>query len=190
MLASKYNCKDFTKDKHCSNCGQCCMPILPITFEEYKIIKEYIQTHHIEKQSPIDLEHQNIYMDCPFHDRTNKKCTIYPVRPEVCKNFLCNHSMKRVNKDRKYYDERADINGKHLDRFVPFDLLFYDDPTLALFYAQDIMNDTQLIKNEKVFIDILCRLGAGFSNDEIPNTREIAEAILRKDIRLEWSKDD
>ena len=69
-------------------------------------------------------------------------------------------------------------------------MLFYDDPTLALFYAQDIMNDTQLIKNEKVFIDILARLGKGFSNDEIANTREVAEAILRGDIRLEWSNDD
>lgn len=189
MLASKYDCKDCTKNNQCSNCGQCCMPILPITLEEYKIIKKYIATHHIEKESIIDKEHEAIYVDCPFHDRKNKKCKIYPVRPEVCKNFLCNHSMKHIDKDRRYYDNRADINGKHIDRFVPFDLLFYGDPTLALFYAKDIMEDTQLIKNEKVFIDILCRLAKGFSNDEIPNTREIAEAILRKDIVLEWEEE-
>ena len=64
----------------------------------------------------------------------NKRCTIYPVRPEVCKNFICSASNSKIKRDRYYYDRRADVNGVHLDRFTTMDLLFYDDPSCFLHF--------------------------------------------------------
>ena len=116
----------------CSNCGNCCIPWLPLTNEEIKVIKDYISKHNIK---PIPLqEGNNYYLDCCFHDRKNKRCTIYPVRPEVCRNFICSASNKKIKKDRYYYDKRADVNGVHLDKFTTMDLLFYDDPSCFLHF--------------------------------------------------------
>lgn len=116
----------------CSNCGDCCIPWLPLTNEEIKVIKDYISKHNIK---PIPLqEENNYYLDCCFHDRKNKRCTIYPVRPEVCRNFICSASNKKIKKDRYYYDKRADVNGVHLDKFTTMDLLFYDDPSCFLHF--------------------------------------------------------
>lgn len=116
----------------CSNCGDCCIPWLPLTNEEIKVIKDYISKHNIK---PIPLrEGNNYYFDCCFHDRKNKRCTIYPVRPEVCRNFICSASNKKIKKDRYYYDNRADVNGVHLDKFTTMDLLFYDDPSCFLHF--------------------------------------------------------
>ena len=84
-----------TKNHSCSNCGQCCMPILPITFEEYHTIKDYIKDNHVEAVP--SLVGNDFHIDCPFHDYNNNKCNIYPVRPEVCRNFLCSHTEKRIN---------------------------------------------------------------------------------------------
>ena len=116
----------------CSNCGNCCIPWLPLNNEEIKVIKDYISKHNIK---PIPLqEGNNYYLDCCFHDRKNKRCTIYPVRPEVCRNFICSASNKKIKKDRYYYDKRADVNGVHLDKFTTMDLLFYDDPSCFLHF--------------------------------------------------------
>ena len=116
----------------CSNCGNCCIPWLPLTNEEIKVIKDYISKHNIK---PIPLqEGNNYYLDCCFHDRKNKRCTIYPVRPEVCRNFICSASNSKIKKDRYYYDKRADVNGVHLDKFTTMDLLFYDDPSCFLHF--------------------------------------------------------
>ena len=119
------NARDYTCNGKCSNCGNCCIPWLPITKKEYKKIKDYIEQHNIK---PVPLkEGNNYYMDCCFHDRENKRCTIYEVRPEVCKNFICSASFEKVDKDRKHYDKRAEING-NTGVLNPFDLLFYDNP--------------------------------------------------------------
>ena len=116
----------------CSNCGGCCIPWLPLTYKEIDTIKDYISKHNIK---PIPLQEGNdYYFDCCFHDRKNKRCTIYPVRPEVCKNFICSASNSKIKRDRYYYDRRADVNGVHLDRFTTMDLLFHDDPSCFLHF--------------------------------------------------------
>lgn len=121
--------RDYTCNGKCSCCGNCCIPWCPITNEEYKIIKDYIEKNNIK---PIPLfDGKNYYMDCCFHDRTNKKCLIYEVRPEVCKNFICSSPFEKIDQDRKYFDRRADINGDS-GNIKPFDLLFYDNPITLL----------------------------------------------------------
>ena len=39
-------------------------------------------------------------MTCPFRDEANKKCLIYDVRPQICKQFVCNHTIEDIKKSR------------------------------------------------------------------------------------------
>jgi Fe-S-cluster containining protein len=161
---------------HCSGCGQCCIPWLPITYREAEIIKDYISKHNIKPQKLSD--ENNYYMDCPFHDRTNKKCTIYEVRPEVCSNFLCCHSSTRINIDRDKYALRADYNSISPDgkceNFMPMDLLFYDNPTTLFYVIKDVFNP----KNQDDLLFVLKKLGRN----------DIIKAIKTGKIKLEWGE--
>ena len=35
-------------------------------------------------------------MTCPFRDEENKKCLIYEIRPEICRQFMCNHTKEDI----------------------------------------------------------------------------------------------
>ena len=82
--------KDFTKDGKCSNCGQCCSNLLPLSEVEIKRIKAYIKKHGIKEQRHNAL--MAVDMTCPFRDERNKKCLIYEIRPAICREFMCNHT--------------------------------------------------------------------------------------------------
>lgn len=159
--------ENFTCNGKCSCCGNCCIPWCPITEEEYQIINDYIEKNKIE---PIPLkERNNYYMDCCFHDRKNKKCLIYEVRPEVCKNFICSSSYEKVDKDRRYYDKRADINGDS-GILRPFDLLFYGNPTTLVIFLH---YELKLNKKEEI-IEHLINTG----------NYDVAQAITEGKVKL------
>ena len=82
--------KDFTKDGKCSNCGQCCSNLLPLSEAEIKRIKAYIKKHGIKEQRHNVMV--GVDMTCPFRDERNKKCLIYEIRPAICREFMCNHT--------------------------------------------------------------------------------------------------
>ena len=42
------SCTDFTINGKCSNCGECCGSILPVTKKEIKRIKAYVRKHNIK----------------------------------------------------------------------------------------------------------------------------------------------
>lgn len=111
---------DFTVDGKCSNCGQCCSNILPISQKEIKNIRRYIAKHGIEEQicryptsvAPMDLT-------CPFRDDSHKKCLIYEVRPAICRDFQCDKPRKKIYADKAMYhgkydpvDMRAEFYGR------------------------------------------------------------------------------
>lgn len=96
---------DFTKDGHCSGCGSCCSNILPMSDADIKRIKEYINTHSTSenRNNPPYAAAPDFDMTCPFRDNTARKCTIYPVRPEICRLFVCNKQKDaEKNKSRLY----------------------------------------------------------------------------------------
>ena len=64
-------------------CGECCGPV-PVTKEELAAVKRYIER---EKVPAVDRG----ALTCPFFDG---KCTIYPVRPFICRAF--GHSPRLV----------------------------------------------------------------------------------------------
>ena len=86
---------DFTKNGKCSECGGCCSDLLPMTTKEINTIRRYIEKHHIQKQ----LHGTNVLAkptydcQCPFLDLTKskEKCLIYEVRPQICREFVCNN---------------------------------------------------------------------------------------------------
>lgn len=89
---------DCTINGKCSGCGDCCSNILPITKKEITEIKEYIKEHDIKRQEhrAFYLRKDTLDMICPFCDINKElKCTIYPVRPSICKIFLCSNAAKR-----------------------------------------------------------------------------------------------
>lgn len=60
---------DMTDNGVCTQCGACCSNLLPLTDKEIKRIRGYIKKHQIEEYK---------YM-----------IPIYPVRPEICRQFIC-----------------------------------------------------------------------------------------------------
>ena len=62
----------------CKFCGGCCGPV-PVTAKERDIILLYMKNNNINPVKKSELY-------CKFLD-DNKKCSIYPARPSVCKLF-------------------------------------------------------------------------------------------------------
>lgn len=71
----------------CSNCGECCSDILPLTTKEIVEIDKYLKTHKIERHNQSSEDALNTL--CPFRNQTLKKCDIYEARPYICKMFKC-----------------------------------------------------------------------------------------------------
>ena len=98
---------DFTKDGKCCCCGECCSNFLPMTSAEIKVVKRYVKDHDVKEKKHLFPINTPVVLDftCPFLDSSKKlKCTIYEVRPSVCKEFSCNPALRKP----------LDTNGMHL----------------------------------------------------------------------------
>lgn len=96
---------DMTKDGVCSNCGECCSDILPVSPREARRIRKYVKSHGIKEfkhfyptASPI------LDLKCPFRNDTERKCNIYEVRPRICQDFKCDNPRKGIKPDMSKYD--------------------------------------------------------------------------------------
>ena len=99
----------FTKDGKCSGCGNCCSNLLPMSRKEIEIIRKYMKKHHIKESKRLfPLSKKAIDMICPFRDNDKGICTVYEVRPEICKQFICD-SEKRVKHNRKLLRQTREI---------------------------------------------------------------------------------
>ena len=94
MKFTDIDVKDFTDNGKCSNCGNCCSNMLPLSEKEINHIKKYIKLHNIKEQRHNAMV--GIDMTCPFRDEANKKCLIYEVRPQICRQFMCNHTKEDI----------------------------------------------------------------------------------------------
>lgn len=173
----KFKCENCTNNGSCSRCGECCSPFIPITWKEYKRIKKYIEENNIEPSNIRDGN--NVYISCPFYDRANKKCNVYSVRPEVCKRFLCSHKQEKINTNRKYFDERAQINGNTY-KLMPLDLLFYNRPDTIIYYIYGRYKP----KNKEHFIEILNDV----DRSDIVKAIELGQIKINFDEESQWQK--
>lgn len=84
--------KNNTINGQCSGCGNCCANVLMLTNEEVLKIRKYIKKHNIAAVNRNTVfQFMNV---CPFLNY-NKKCNIYEVRPQICKNFSCDTSKSK-----------------------------------------------------------------------------------------------
>lgn len=79
-------------DGNCSNCGNCCSNFLPMTKADILVIKRFIKRNKIRAITHKDtvLAVKTIDCMCPFRDEEKNLCTIYPVRPLICRVYQCN----------------------------------------------------------------------------------------------------
>ena len=89
---------NYTVNNQCSNCGECCSNTLPLSEGEVKTIKNYIKRHNIKEQRHNYMV--GVDMTCPFRDEANRKCLIYNVRPQICRQFQCNHKKEDIMKSK------------------------------------------------------------------------------------------
>lgn len=82
---------NYTENGRCSGCGNCCSALLPVTRKEIKLIKRYVKAHRIR----IEKYGNESDLSCPFRSRKEKRCTVYAVRPQICRVFKCD----RLEKD-------------------------------------------------------------------------------------------
>ena len=96
---------DLSDNGKCTGCGQCCSNILPMTEKEILTIHKYIKEHKIKEQKRIlPLAEPTIDMTCPFLDdsKSCEKCTIYEVRPRICRDFICDPKQRPAMNDLEY----------------------------------------------------------------------------------------
>lgn len=81
----------YEKEGKCSGCGNCCSNFLPMTQEEKETIKKYIKRYKIKPYvRAFPLKDPTVDATCPFRNEDKGICTIYEVRPSICKYFTCN----------------------------------------------------------------------------------------------------
>ena len=95
-------------NRNCSNCNACCSIGAPLLEDEFVKIKKYLQNNKqgkvAMKEAIARIKKNNkmgrISMVCPFSN-SNRKCSIYSVRPQVCREFHCDKELhKNFNKDK------------------------------------------------------------------------------------------
>ncbi|MGM9969802.1 MAG: YkgJ family cysteine cluster protein [Anaeroplasma sp.] len=99
---------DYCVNGMCSNCDECCTELLPMTREEVEKIKRYVREHNIQMHRHLDGN--DLYFRCPFRDSINRKCTIYQVRPKICRLFKCSQSNKIVERNKVRIHKNAFYN--------------------------------------------------------------------------------
>lgn len=93
------------ENPNCINCTECCSLLTMITEEEYKKYKKLfngkyktIYQQSVKRWKEIAREKNALNYTCPFITR-NKRCAIYAIRPQTCKDFHCKTSLNKLNKE-------------------------------------------------------------------------------------------
>jgi len=109
-LGTMLQVEDLSREGRCSDCGQCCGNTLPMNFQEISRIEKYIKKHNIKPcRHFAPFNGSQASMVCPFRDNTAKRCTIYPVRPGICKTFFCGKPREQVVADRAAVYRRSTV---------------------------------------------------------------------------------
>lgn len=105
-------------DGKCSGCGECCADLLPLSDDEIKRLKVYVAKHNIK-------EHRHTYffdpeatdLTCPFRNEQEMKCEVYPVRPLICRSFICSKSIEQARHDRDHFHETRSVHSLRYEIF-------------------------------------------------------------------------
>ena len=78
---------NFSQNGECKGCIECCTVNLPLTKQEFKLMKSLLTKKMIDNIRK-DISNGELYVICPFAIR-GKGCSIYEQRPTICKIFHC-----------------------------------------------------------------------------------------------------
>lgn len=67
----------------CIGCGECCGPV-PVSIEDMAKIARYVANSEYAQEV---AARQHAHLDCIFRDHLKGRCSIYPVRPVICRMF-------------------------------------------------------------------------------------------------------
>ena len=114
-------------DGRCSDCGECCSDLLPLTVEEVRRLKAYAQKHGLKEhtQAPF-FDPGAIDLTCPFRNQIEGKCDVYEVRPKICRSFICSKSREQARHDRDLLHQKRSVHSLRYEVFgnkKAFDLL-------------------------------------------------------------------
>lgn len=101
MGLDRVDVTDYTRDGRCSNCGQCCSSVLPLSAREVERIHAYCRAHKVKEQHRYGP--QGIDLSCPFRDEAGRRCLIYDVRPDICRAFMCNHTADDIRRQKRLF---------------------------------------------------------------------------------------
>jgi Fe-S-cluster containining protein len=108
MLRDAAGVTDHTYNGECSNCGECCSDFLPVSPEDVRRIHRFVKQHNIKEHKNVVLQ-ADFDVTCPFRDNVHRVCTIYPVRPGICREFKCDYSPTKLSENKEYFHRRYDI---------------------------------------------------------------------------------
>lgn len=101
---------DFTANGECSQCGACCSNFLPMSSKEIKEICRYVKKHHVQEQKRVvPMVDKPFDLTCPFRSESEKKCLIYSVRPQICRNFRCDYPRRHIQMNKELLHKRYQV---------------------------------------------------------------------------------
>ena len=97
----QFNKLDFPLE--CNRCGRCCTTSGHITITEQELaeIKQYLKDNGINKRPHVIRDQDSLSFNgtpCPLYDKFMKGCLVYPVRPQICKDFPREHLRRRAQR--------------------------------------------------------------------------------------------
>ena len=102
----------------CSGCGDCCTDMLPLSGKELANIKRYAKAHNLveHRQAPF-WDRDAVDLTCPFSNQHTKVCEIYPVRPEICRSFICSKPTEQAYAERDAIHENRQVHSLRFEVF-------------------------------------------------------------------------
>lgn len=106
--------------------------MLPLTSRELQRIRTYAKAHNLRehRQAPF-FDPGAVDFTCPFRNQEKRRCDIYPVRPEICRSFICTKALEVAHADRdKIYRGRW-------ERSLRYEV--FDNPEVIAFIASIVI---------------------------------------------------
>lgn len=169
MLNNLPNLQEHVK---CKNCGWCCC-IIPITACEDINIRQYIKGMDSATLQRL-VEQPRGQSECQFHDRDQRCCAIYPVRPALCRMF---GSVLGMNCPQ---GNSANLNIRHLLTKQPMRLMpEYIDRKASASYSVPL---ARLSTAETDFKQVSCLYAAIKIEHKYRNHHNLVQFFIEEDL--------
>ena len=79
---------------------------------------DYAKKHQLkEHRLPAGAAMESVDLTCPFRNEETKRCEVYPVRPLICRAFICSRTLQAARKTRDLVQSDRDIHSLRWEIF-------------------------------------------------------------------------